>query len=181
MSVLLAGKPYFTNASRPPRGIADPVIALQFARSVQDVDDILSDAPSLDREVMRIKQYIDFAFIASYAALFVTLSILLIREPGWLRATGIASLITACATAAFDVLENFAILRILDLPLRATTPSMVAAIRSSSFAKWTLASVTLALLSVYFWRRRKLILIGALLALAAVIILYGLHDPRFLI
>ena len=66
---VLAGKPHFTNASQPVRGIADPGIALQTVRSVSEVDDILSDTPSADREVMRIKQYIDFAFIAAYAAL----------------------------------------------------------------------------------------------------------------
>ena len=54
--VLLQGKPYFTNASRPPRGIPDSEAAIQVARSVEEIDDILGDAPSPDREVMRFKQ-----------------------------------------------------------------------------------------------------------------------------
>ena len=66
--ILLMGPPYFTNASKPPR-FGDPMLALQFARDVQDVDWILGDAPSPDREVMRVKQYVDFAFITCYTAL----------------------------------------------------------------------------------------------------------------
>src|SRR5579884_2584616 len=84
--VLLAGKPYFTNASKPPRGIPNPGVALQVARNVMELDDILGDAPSPDREVMRFKQYLDFGFIASYASLFAILGLLLARREGWLRA-----------------------------------------------------------------------------------------------
>src|SRR5512133_3668636 len=72
--VLLLGRPSFTNASKPPR-FGDPMLALQFARDVQDVDWILGDAPSPDREVMRVKQYVDFAFIACYAALCAALGV----------------------------------------------------------------------------------------------------------
>ena len=75
--VLLNGRPYFTTFSIPPRGIRDPHVALQMVRSVAEVDAILGDAPSPDREAMRMKQYIDFAFIAFYAALFVVISIAL--------------------------------------------------------------------------------------------------------
>src|SRR5437870_58587 len=75
--VLLRGRPSFTNASRPPR-FGDPMLALQFARDVQDVDWILGDAPSPDREVMRVKQYEDFAFITCYTALALVLSLLAI-------------------------------------------------------------------------------------------------------
>src|SRR5258708_25627818 len=74
IAAVMAGKPSFTNASQPVRGITDPGIALQTARNVEEVDDILSDAPSADREVMRLKQYIDFAFIATYAALSLVIA-----------------------------------------------------------------------------------------------------------
>src|SRR5450631_2203863 len=72
--ILLEGRPYFTTASIPVRGIRDPQVALQMVRSVQEVDAILGDVPSPDREVMRMKQYIDFAFIASYAALLLVIA-----------------------------------------------------------------------------------------------------------
>jgi len=143
---LLLGRPSFTNASKPPR-FGDPVLALQFARDVQDVDWILGDAPSPDREVMRVKQYVDFGFIASYTSLFLALSVLAIRKGGWKQVTGIAAGICGFAAGVFDVLENRAILNILDVPLRATTPAMIQAIRGPSTAKWILAGVTVVLLA----------------------------------
>src|SRR5678816_299688 len=78
---LLWGRPSFTNASKPRFG--DPMLALQFARDVQDIDWILGDAPSPDREVMRVKQYADFAFIACYASLCAALGAAAARKRGW--------------------------------------------------------------------------------------------------
>jgi len=142
---LLLGRPSFTNASRPPR-FGNAMLAIQFARDVQDVDWILGDAPSPDREVMRVKQYVDFGFIACYTGLFLALSALAVRKRGWRRVAGIAAGICGLATAAFDIVENRAILILLDVPLRATTPAMLHAIRAPGAAKWILAGVTVVLL-----------------------------------
>jgi hypothetical protein len=145
--VLLLGRPSFTNASKPPR-FGDPMLALQFARDVQDVDWILGDAPSPDREVMRVKQYVDFGFIACYASLCAALGAMAARRGGWRQITGIAAGICGVAAGVFDVLENRSILYLLDVPLRATTPAMIQAIRGPSTAKWALAGVTVVLLVV---------------------------------
>ncbi len=178
--ILLGGKPNFTNASKPPRGISG--VALQVVRNLVELDDILGDAPSADREVMRFKQYLDFGFIPSYTALFVLLGVLLMRSEGWWRAAGIAAIITAVATGLFDVLEDLAILQILDLPLSVTSPRMLNAIRSASFAKWTLFAVTVALLSIqFFGRPRTRAVIGGLMLVSAAMVFYGLYDPRFLV
>jgi hypothetical protein len=146
--VLLLGRPSFTNASRPPR-FGDPMLALEFARDVQDVDWILGDAPSPDREVMRVKQYVDFGFIACYTGLFLALAALVIRKGGWRQITGMAAGICGIGAGVFDVLENRAILSLLDVPLRATTPAMIQAIRGPSTAKWILAGVTVVLLASF--------------------------------
>jgi hypothetical protein len=151
--ILLMGKPSFTNASKPRFG--DPMLALQFARDVQDVDWILGDAPSPDREVMRVKQYVDFGFIACYTALFLALSALAVHKGGWRQVTGVAAGICGLAAGVFDVLENRAILNILDVPLRATTPAMIQAIRAPSTAKWILAGVTVVLLAASLIRVPK--------------------------
>ncbi len=176
MLALLAGKPSFTNASRPPRGISDPSIALEVARSLDDVDYILGESPSPDREVMRIKQYIDLGFIASLTGLFLTLAWLLMRQGTWGRVAGPAAMVCAAATAVFDGMEKRAILRVLDSSLLETTPAMVNAIRSASAAMWALAAVTLVLLSTLFRRSP----VGVLLFVTAAMELYGLHDNRFL-
>jgi hypothetical protein len=180
---LLQGKPYFTNAARPPRGILDPGVALQVARDIGEIDDILADAPSPDREVMRFKQYIDFGFVGAYTGLFLALASLLSRGAGWARVAGAAAMVCAAATGFFDLLENLAILRILDVPLRFTTAGMIHAIRSASTAKWVLAGVTLALLSTLFLKRRGWLsrAAGGLFIVSAVFIFYGFHDNRFLV
>ena len=152
--ILLRGRPYFTNASKPPR-FGDPTLALQFARDVQDIDWILGDAPSPDREVMRVKQYEDFGFIGCYAALCAALGAAAARKTGWRQVAGIAAGICGLATGVFDVLENRAILSLLDVPLRATTPAMIQAIRGPSTAKWILAGVTVVLFTAAFIKTPK--------------------------
>jgi len=187
--LLLQGKPYFTNAARPPRGIPDPGVALQVARDSVEIDDILSDVPSPDREVMRVKQYIDFGFIVSYTGLFIALALVL-SEPSstgpsgsWRRVLAFAVVVCALGTAVFDILENAAILRILDIPLHSTTSAMINAIREPSAAKWVLSAVTLFVLSALLlpeagWLKK---IAGALMVSSAVLILYGLRDNRFLV
>lgn len=151
--ILLMGPPSFTNASKPRFG--DPMLAIQFPRDLQDLDWILGDAPSPDREVMRVKQYVDFGFIACYTALFLALSTLAARRGGARRIAGIAAAISGIAAGVFDVLENRAILDILDVPLRAATPAMIQAIRGPSTAKWILAGVTVVLLAASLIRLPK--------------------------
>ena len=119
--VLVEGRPYFTTASVPPRGIRDPQVALQMVRSVREVDAILSDAPSPDREVMRMKQYIDFAFIASYAALFIVMTWALLPLTRWAWLIGIFGVLAAL----HDVMENLDILRLIDTPLDSVTAQMI--------------------------------------------------------
>jgi hypothetical protein len=177
MLALMAGKPSFTNASRPPRGISDPAIALEVARSLGDVDLILGDAPSPDREVMRIKQYIDFVFILSLTGLFVTLALMRMRQGGWGQLVGLAAMICGVATAVFDLIEKRAILRILDVSLVQTTPAMLNSIRSAGAATWALSAVTLLLLSSSFRRSP----VGLFLVITAAMELYGLRDNRFLV
>jgi hypothetical protein len=151
--VLLMGPPSFTNASKPRFG--DPMLGLQFARDVQDVDWILGDAPSPDREVMRVKQYVDFGFIACYTSLLLALSAMALRKGGWRQVTGAAAGICGVAAGVLDVFENRAILNLLDVPLRATTPAMIQAIRSPSTAKWVLAGATVVFLSASLIRIPK--------------------------
>jgi hypothetical protein len=179
---LLAGKPSFTNASRPQHGISDPSVALEVARSLDDVDFILGEAPSPDREVMRIKQYIDLGFIASLTGLLLTLAWLMTRQGTWGRVAGPAAMVCALAAATFDLIEKRAILRILDVSLLQTTPEMINAIRSASAATWALAGLALALLSSLFLRSPAWLgrLTGVLLLATAAMEIYGLHDNRFL-
>ena len=180
--VLLQGKPYFTNASRPPRGIPDSEAAIQVAQSVEEIDDILGDAPSPDREVMRFKQHLDFGLLASHTALLMVLAMVLSRQGGGAPAAAAAAMAVAAAAAVFNVVEDLAILRILDAPLVRTTPGMMNAIRRASAAKWGLAALALALMASLLWKRGggRSRLTGVLLLLTAVLTAYGFRDNRFL-
>src|SRR4051812_45790715 len=113
---LLAGPPFFSTASVPQRWSIDPGLEVQTVTDAEDLRLTLGDAPSQDRETMRIKVKIDFAFIASYVTLLVALGIVLARGGGWRRVAGVIAAIFALAVGVFDVLENLAILDILDVP-----------------------------------------------------------------
>jgi hypothetical protein len=175
--IVLNGKPDFSSATRPPRGIANPVVALQMARNVTEVDAILSEAPSPDREAMRIKQYIDFVFIPSYAALYIALARVFRHRLAYIAA--------ACGVVAAvaDVFENIGILGVVNAPLALTTQGMVDAIRTPSLIKWTLVWIATAIFAWLFlqgagWLRRS---IGVLDAVAAALGFVGLFDNAVLV
>ena len=177
IALIIFGRPHFSNASRPVRGIPDPVLAMEVVRNVSELDAILSDAPSPDREAMRIKQYADFGFIACYAILFVLIGLLVRPRPVALFAAALGVL-----AAVFDVIENVGILRILDVDLNHTTQAMIDAVRIPSLIKWALASLTIGILGVLLMRTRRLGLriVGALDLIAALLGLLGLIDNRAL-
>jgi hypothetical protein len=174
---ILNGRPEFSNASVAPRGIASPVVALEVARNVNEVDSILGEAPSPDREAMRIKQYIDFGFIACYVSLYVALA-MFFRAPAALLAG-----VCGAAAGVFDVVENIAILRILDVRLRDTTQAMVDAIRYPSLAKWALAFVATGLFGYLFVKRSGFLprATGVVNLVAAGLGILGLFDNAFLV
>jgi hypothetical protein len=172
---LLSGPPTFSKASTPVRGITNPVLAMEVVRNVGEVDAILSDAPSPDREVMRLKQFADFGFIAAYATLFVLMSILLMPQG---RSLAIAAAALGLIAAICDVIENVGILRIVDADLSHTTQGMIEAIRYPSLIKWGLAALSIGLLGVLLVRtgRSGLRIIGVLNLLAAALGLAGVFD-----
>jgi hypothetical protein len=176
MIAILSGRPSFSNASRQVRGIFNPILAMEVVRNVAEVDAVLSDSPSPDREVMRIKQYCDFGFIGGYAALFVLMSILLAGQG---RHAAISAAVLGIVAAICDVIENIGILRIIDVDLSHTTQAMIDTIRYPSLIKWALASVAYGLLGILMLRTRRtgLRFVGALNVLAALLGLYGvLYD-----
>jgi hypothetical protein len=175
--IILNGKPDFTNASRPPRGISNPVIALQMARNVAEVDAILSEAPSPDREAMRLKQYLDFVFIPCYAALFIALARMF--------RTRLATIAAICGVLAAiaDIFENAGILRVVNATLGHTTQAMIDAIRLPGLIKWTLTWTALTMFGWLFlrgagWLRRS---IGTLDVAAAALGFIGLFDNALLV
>jgi hypothetical protein len=177
--ISMAGKPSFTNASLPVRGIRDPGIALQMARSIDEVDSILGEAPSADREVMRLKQYLDFAFIATYVAIALVMSWALARR---MRLAALALVVFTVAAAIFDVRENLAILRLLPLELGQTTRASIDAIRAASSVKWSLIALPPVMLALFFFTSRRwyLRVLGGLDLAAGALTLVGVFHNEWL-
>jgi hypothetical protein len=147
--VVLSGRPSFTNASVPVRGVADPVVALQMARNAAEVEAIMGEAPSADREVMRIKQYVDFALIAGYLALALMIVAALARTRH--RRLALVMGGVAILAALADVLENLGTLRVVNHTLGQLTPVTLDALRLASLTKWNLllgANTLLALITI---------------------------------
>jgi hypothetical protein len=176
---VLAGKPSFTNASQPPRGIRDPMIALEMARDPGEVDAILGESPGPDREAMRLKQYIDFAFIVSYVALFGAMGAALARRSRW----GLLVAVSGVAMGVPDVLENLAILRLLPVDLGNTTQAMIDAIRQASVIKWSCASAAMVVLALFFLdaRRWGVRMVGVVNFAAGALTCWGLVDNPMLV
>ncbi len=172
---VISGPPYFSSASRSVRGITNPVLAMEVVQNVAEVDAILSDAPSPDREAMRLKQYADFGFIACYAALFVLMAMLL-GGMAWLAAA------LGLLAAACDVAENLATLRLIDLPLSQTTQARIDGIRDPALMKWALASLALGMFAALLLRQKTagLRIVGVCDLAAAALGLYGLVNNAFL-
>ena len=152
---ILAGPPFFSTASVPERWPSDPAMEVQTVRDAEDLRLTLGDAPSQDRETMRVKVKIDFALIAAYVTLLVALGVVVARIGGWKRLAGVAAAICALAMGVFDVLENLAILDILDVPIASTTETLLAAIRRSSEIKWSLFALCVVLLVSHFFPKTK--------------------------
>jgi hypothetical protein len=174
MIAILSARPSFSNASRPVRGISNPILAMEMVRNVAEVDAVLSDAPSPDREAMRIKQYCDFGFICAYSALYVLMAVLLVGQG---RLAAISAAVLGIVAALCDVIENLGILRIVNVDLSHTTQAMIDAIRYPSLIKWALASLALGILGVLAMRTRRtgLRMIGGLYVLESLLGLYGLY------
>jgi len=151
--VVLAGRPSFTNASLPVRGVSDPVVALQMARNADEVEAIMGEAPSADREVMRVKQYVDFPLIAGYLALALLIAGALVRTRHRRLALVMGGVAVLAALA--DVLENLGTLRVVNLPLSQLTPVTLDALHLASITKWNLLLTANTLLATITVTRRQ--------------------------
>jgi hypothetical protein len=164
------------------------MIALEMARDTGEVDAILGESPGPDREAMRLKQYIDFAFIASYVALFGAMGAALTRRSRW----GWVVAVSGVAMGVPDALENLAILRLLPVDLSNTTQAMIDAIRQASVIKWSCASATMVVLALVFLdtrgldarldaRRWRVRMAGAVNFAAGAVICWGLVNNSVLV
>ena len=123
------------------------------ARDAADVEAIMGEAPSADREVMRVKQYVDFALIAGYLGLALTIASALARARHRRLALVMGGLAVLAALA--DALENLGTLRAVNLSLGQLTPVTLDALRLTSIVKWNLLLSANTLLATVTVARRQ--------------------------
>lgn len=133
-----------------PNGFRGHVAALEFARTVTDVNAIVGDMGNPNRDVMRRQLNRDYIFIALYLVLYLLLAVALSRAMSFAPLLTVITVVAAVCTAGFDVLENVRALKVLDLPLASLDGAHVAGILDASVIKWTFSFVTIALLSLAF-------------------------------
>jgi hypothetical protein len=127
-----------------PCGFKSPVVAMQMARSMQEVERIVGES---GHSRMRRLQYADFLFIGAYWLLFVVMGISLWQK-GFLLAQLLGALVAIFATTAAlsDLVENTAALRVLRAPTTPSNDHLVRAVSNAAAWKWHMFSTTMLLL-----------------------------------
>lgn len=171
-----SGEPPYAASTTFPGGLHKPVLALELARSVADVREILGDEATAQGQARRewqrkmLKGDYQF-FIPIYWALLVGFSLLLTRRrfQGAMR-VGVTAAAFATGAAVCDLLENAGMNAVLNAPLAETSEQMVAYIRLPSLFKWAMVFITIGLLAGLFLRRKDWMngLGGVCLLIAAV-------------
>ena len=129
------------------------MVALQMARNADEVEAIMGEAPSADREVMRVKQYVDFPLIAGYLALALLIAGALVRTRHRRLALVMGGVAVLAALA--DILENLGTLRVVNLTLGQLTPVTLDALHLASVTKWNLLLTANTLLATITVTRRQ--------------------------
>jgi hypothetical protein len=127
-----------------PDGLHNPVLAMQMAHPPWPAGML---APGQNMAEMTRQQYIDFGYIPSYTALFVSIAILQWSSPRrWIAALGPICIVLILLAAAFDVAENLAILSVTQQHNLAA----FASIRARSLVKWSCAFLVILLESPFY-------------------------------
>ena len=173
---VMSGPPFFSNASITPSSMPSPMIGLQFARSVQQVDNILGEAPSPDREAARIKLYQGFAFIPSYVGLCIFICLALGKSNLMLRKRAASGIFAIISAGTQDVLENLRTLRLVNLKLVDTETSLLDLIRLTAVTKWLMVAVTIAIIGYVFFKTSRQLTraVGAVTLLGSLLVVIGL-------
>ncbi|MGA3079349.1 MAG: hypothetical protein ABSG56_37425 [Bryobacteraceae bacterium] len=165
---------HWTRPAALPYGVNNPVLAMQMARPPWPVE-ILT--PGQNMAEMAHQQYIDFGYIPSYVALFISIAILQRRsDRRWIAALGPVCIVLILVAAGYDVAENLAILGVT----QQHSPAAWASIRPHSLVKWACAFLVILLQSSFYLTVLGLSPVARLLAriLGVAAILAGL--PGFL-
>jgi hypothetical protein len=160
-----------------PHGFTNSAIAIEMARSPEDVQAIAEEPGSRRSHYLRDGVTFDFLAIAVFGLLNLALCAAL-AERRFFGAIWLAAVAAICAAggALFDVVENFHLYAVLELP--AADPKMpirIADLAAATLWKWHLLFLALVLLSANFFgqKRRWEAAVGVLYLAAGGIGLWG--------
>ena len=148
LMVVLTGNPQLTKIQLE----ADPAA----------VAAVRANADKLDAS--RLALQLDFALLTLYGLTFVLLGVLLTRRGArrWSLA-GAAVIAGAVITCALDAVENVRTLRLLPADgTGAVTRSTLDALQTTSYAKWGVSALTVALITLLFVGRGRARIVTAL-------------------
>jgi hypothetical protein len=178
-AVWMTVSPPIWGEARCARSKLPSILLLEFAQSSEDVAGLIGEPGDDRRCVARVQILRDNIWVATYVALFVAVSLLLVRRScPWAKYLGRLAMISGIAAGLFDWRENHYILEILRLGSNAVSLQLLA-LRGATLSKWTLIYVTMAIVAVAFFGLNRLASwIGFLYALTAAIGLIGIWDHR---
>jgi hypothetical protein len=131
-----------------PRGFGNPVLAMELARSTDEVEAIIGEPGHSDRSQMRSQQHLDLVFIFAYGTLFVLMSILLWRRRFRLaKVLAVFSGFFAVMAAGLDIREDLLIINVISKPVAQVDEGLVRMIRYTAMAKWSLLYIAMILLA----------------------------------
>ena len=129
--------------ARCARSKLPSILLLEFAQSSEDVAGLIGEPGDDRRCLARVQILRDNIWVATYVALFVAVSLLLVRRNcPWAKYLGRLAMISGIAAGLFDWRENHYILEILRLGSNAVSLQLLA-LRGATLSKWTLIYVTM--------------------------------------
>ena len=159
MFPVLFGSPPDLGAAPMASGFATPILALEFARSLDDLAFLRGEGADALREFLVNTQSLDrffpFAYAGMAAAFFLALGL---RRPGrWLAWRALA---VAVVTIGADLMENAVINRILAALAAGEEPTarLLSALYGHTWIKWGLIGIYAALFAALMVGDRRILL-----------------------
>lgn len=160
-----------------PHGFTNPAIAIEMARTPEDVQAVAEEPGSRKSHYLREGVTFDFLAIAVFGLLNLAQCAAL-AERRFFGAVWLAAVAAVCAAggALFDVVENFHLYAVLELPAAdPKLPIRIEDLAAATLWKWHFLFLALVLLSANFFgqKRRWEAVVGVLYLIAGGIGLWG--------
>lgn len=150
------------NPTKPVRamqpGVNSPIIGLEMALQPYEIWNIIGDPQTQNgqksRAAFMLGTYIDFAYIAAYMLCYLFLTWLMVARHSASRLLLYAAALFALITGAADVMENIAIMRILDVGTESLIEQHMTLLVLSTRVKWIFLGLA-GLPAVALFRREQ--------------------------